>query len=481
MNEILQNDGAAAAVRALRARLDGELVTPADADWDEARQAWNLAVDQRPAAVALPESADDVVEIVRFAREHDLRVAPQGTGHNASPLGPLGDTVLLKTSRMRGIEIDPEARVARVEAGVLSLELVNAAGEHGLAFLAGSSPDVGVVGYTLGGGLSWLGRRYGLAASSVVAVELVTADGELVRADAENEPDLFWALRGGGGSFGAVTALELRLYPISEVYAGVLFFPIERASEVLHAWREWIEDVPDEMTSVGRLLRLPPIPAIPEPLRGRSFAIVETIYLGDEAEGAELVRPLRELGPEIDTVRTIPVSALSALHMDPEHPVPGKGDGMLLADLPAEAVDAVVEVAGADSGSPLLSVELRHLGGALAQARPEHGALGSVDAGFAVVAVGMAMTPEMKEVAAAHVEVVKDALAPWDAGRMFLNFAQSPTTGQRLFGEPAYHRLREVKARVDPEDVFRSNHPVPPAREARRPAARRPETRRVRA
>src|SRR5207244_1322080 len=266
--------------QALRARLAGDVVTPADEAWDEARQAWNLAVDQRPVAVVLAESAADVAATIETARAAGLRVAPQGTGHNATPLGDLGDTVLLKTSRMRRVEIDAETQTARVEAGVRWREVVEAAAEHGLAALAGSSPDVGVVGYTLGGGLSWLGRKYGIGANSVTAVELVTADGRLVRADSENEPDLFWALRGGGGSFGVVTALEFRLYPLAQVYAGWLFFPIERAEEVLYTWRWTLDSMPDEMTLVARFLRLPPIPDIPEPLRGRSFVVVEGIYAG---------------------------------------------------------------------------------------------------------------------------------------------------------------------------------------------------------
>jgi FAD binding domain-containing protein/berberine-like enzyme len=465
-----------AAAQALRLRLSGDLVLPDDAEWDEARQAWNLAVDQRPAAVALPETAEDVVAVVRFAREQGLRIAPQGTGHNAPPLGPLHDTVLVKTSRIRGVHIDAEAKRARVDAGVLWLEVVHAAAEHGLAALAGSSPDVGVVGYSLGGGVSWLGRKHGLATNSVLAVELVTADGRLVRADAENEPELFWALRGGGGSFGVVTALEFRLYEISEVYAGILFWPLERASEILHAWREWVEDVPDELTSVGRILRLPPIPDIPEPLRGRSFVVVQAIYIGDEDAGAELIRPLRDLGPEMDTVQTIPIAALSHLHMDPEHPVPGMADGLLLADLPADAVDALVAVTGPDSGSPLLSVEVRHVGGELARARPENGALAALDGRFMMFAVGITATPEALEVVEAGVRRVQEALRPWDSGRMYLNFAEAAQSGQRLFGADAYHRLRAVKAQYDPEDVVRSNHPIPPARpvrQARRQAAER--------
>jgi FAD/FMN-containing dehydrogenase len=436
------------------------LVLPHDPGWNEARLAWNLAVDQQPAAVALPETADEVAAVVRWARSRGLRVAAQGTGHNAAAMGSLAHTVLVKTERMRRVEIDPENRRARVEAGVLWAEVSEAAAEHGLAALAGSSPDVGVVGYSLGGGISWLARKHGLAANSVTAVELVNADGELVRADADNEPELYWALRGGGGSFGVVTALEFRLYAIAEVHAGVLFFPIERGAEVLDAWRQWVQDVPDEVTSVGRLLQFPPIPDIPEPLRGGSFAVIEATFLNGEEAAAELLRPLRELGPGLDTFATIPVENLKHLHMDPEHPVPGTGDGMLLADFPEAAVAALVAAAGAGSGSPLLSVEVRHLGGALARLQPGHGALATIEAGFALFAVGIAATPEMGAAVKAHIEVVHAALAPWDAGRDYLNFTERRERGERLFGPSTYRRLQTVKSTVDPEDVFRSNHPV---------------------
>jgi FAD/FMN-containing dehydrogenase len=447
------------------------LVFPHDPHWNEARLAWNLAVDQRPAAIALPETADDVAAVVRWARSRGLRIAPQGTGHAAAAMGSLAHTVLVKTERMRAVTIDPAHERARVEAGVLWAEVSEAAAEHGLAALAGSSPDVGVVGYSLGGGISWLARRYGMAANSVLAVELVNADGELIRADTDNEPELFWALRGGGGAFGVVTALEFRLYPIAEVHAGVLFFPIERGPEVLRAWRNWIRDVPDEVTSVGRFLRFPPIPDIPEPLRGGSFVAVEATYLGDEASADELLRPLRDLGPAMDTFATIPVERLSSLHMDPEHPVPGAGDGMLLGDFPEGAIDALVEAAGAGSGSPLLSVEVRHLGGALARPAPGSGALATIDAGFAMFAVGMAPTPELAAAVRAHVELVQTALAEWDAGRDYLNFTERRERGDRLFGVVAHRRLQAVKARVDPDDVFRSNHPIrPPATRLRRAA-----------
>ena len=251
----------------LKAAIAGQVFVRGEAGYDQARQGWNLAMDQRPAVVVAAGSAADVAQAVRYARAHRMRIAPQGTGHGAEPLEPLDGAMLLRTTRMRRVRIDPATRTARAEAGAVWQDVTVPAGQQGLAALAGSSPNVGVTGYTLGGGLGWLARRYGLAANSVTAAELVTPDGDLVRADAAHEPDLFWAIRGGG--VGVVTALEMRLYPVRELYAGDLFFPIRRAAEVLHAWREWTATVPDEITSIGHLVRLPPLPEVPEPLRGR--------------------------------------------------------------------------------------------------------------------------------------------------------------------------------------------------------------------
>lgn len=450
-------------VGGLRDLIDGHVVLPGEDGWDLARQAWNLAADQRPVAVVFVETPADVAAVVEYARAHGFRVTTQATGHFAGSLDGFENTILVKTSRMRGLEIDPDARTARAEAGVLWEEVVLAAGEHGLAGLAGSSPDVGVVGYTLGGGVGWLARRYGLAANSVVAVELVTADGRIVRTDRDTEPDLFWAVRGGGGSFGIVTAIEFALYPVAEVYAGILFFPFERAAEVLNAWSEWVEDTPEEITSGGRLMQFPPIPDIPEAVRGRSFVMVEAAYTGSEADGAELLRPLRELGPEMDTFAMIPAAELRFLHMDPPQPVPGAGDGMALAELTPEAVDALVAVAGPGSGSPLLSVELRQLGGAVAVERPEHGAVGHLDAGFALFGVGMALDPEMEAAVKVHAQTVKDALAPWADGRGYFNFSDTPLEGRSLYPPATYLRLQDVKAAYDPDELFRVSHPIRPA------------------
>lgn len=447
------------------AALNGKIVIPEHARFDEARQAWNVSIDQRPAAVVFPESAADVAAAMLFAREHGLRVAAQGTGHNAGPLGSLEDTVLIKTERMRGVQIDPQAQLARVEAGVLWQEVIEAAARHGLGALQGSSPDVGVIGYTIGGGASFMSRKYGLSANRVHAVELVTADGRQVRADRDHEPDLFWALRGGGGSFGVVTAIELELFPIRGIYAGILWYPIERAGEVLYAWRELTHsELPDDLTTVGRILHFPPIPDIPEPVRGKSFATVEAYHVGTPAIADELLAPLRALGPVNDTIETISMPALSRVHMDPDHPVPNGGDGLMLAELPPEGVDDWVRVAGAGTKFPLLSVQLRHLEGEFARARPQNGALASIDARYAMYANGVTPTAELEAAVHAQVAEVKRTFTPYAARHMYLNFAETTRSADTFWTDHAYRRLQRIKAAVDPDDVIRANHPITRAR-----------------
>jgi FAD/FMN-containing dehydrogenase len=446
----------------LASRLGDRIVGPEDPGWDEARRAWNLRIDQRPAAVARPAAVDEVVAVVEVAREHGLRVAPQGTGHSAAPRASLEESVLVDMSGMNSVEIDPEARRARLGAGAQWQHVAGPAAEHGLAGLSGSAGDVCVTGYALGGGSGWMVRRYGLAANSIRAAEVVTADGRPVRADAGSEPELFWALRGGGGSFGVVTALELELYRVSELYAGVLFWPQERAAEVLEAWSEWTADLPDEMTSLGRLLNVPPLEEIPERLRGRSFVVVEAAWLGDEATGSEQLAPLRELDPEMDTFAMIPPPGLAPIHMDPPEPVPGVGDGMLLGGFPAEAIDALVGVVGAGTASPFGSVEVRHLGGAAGRPDPEHGAAGAVQVPYLLFAVGPIFDQDMAKAGTRRLDELQAALARWDAGR-FLTFTERQVDPGRLFGDETYRRLREVKAKYDPDNVIQANHEIPPA------------------
>ena len=448
-------------LRGLRERLAGRVVSKTDAGWGRARLAWNLAADQRPPLIAYPETTNDVVELVAFARARGLRLVPQGTGHGAVPLGTIEDGGLVTMSRMRELDIDPGQRRARVGAGVTWGELQAAAAIHGLAGLAGSSPNVGVVGYTLGGGLGWMARRYGLACNSVLAFDIVTADGRRLRVDHEHEPDLFWALRGGGGSFAIVTALEFALYPVRELYAGALFWPLERAAGILAAWQAWAAGIPDTVTSVGRLLNVPLDSEVPARLRGRSFVLIEAACLATEDEGIELLRPLREHGPEIDTFAMLPPTGLGELHMDPVGPVPAFIDGWLLRDLPAAAIDALVQTAGPGSGSPLDSVELRHLGARLADAAPDNGALASLEAGFATAAYSLVPDTDRAIAVGRHAAMLRSSLTPWEAELNYPNFAERSFDLADLFSPAACERLGRVKAQYDPGGLIVATHPVP--------------------
>ena len=437
----------------------GRVATPADPDWDEARQAWNLAADQRPSAVAFTESADDVAKVVRFAGQNGLKVAGQGTGHGAVALRRLDETILIKTERMRGVEIDADAQSARVEAGTLSLELGEAANRQGLCSLPGSSPDVGVIGYTLGGGLSWLGRRYGFACNRVTAIELVAADGEPRRVDAENDPDLFWALRGGGGGYAIVTALHVALVPIAELYAGALLLPAEVGADAVRAYRDWTTTVPDEVTSIVRFLRPPPIPDVPEEIRDRPLLTLGAACIGSQADGERIVAPLRELGdPIMDTFGQIPAAGLSRIHMDPEVPVPGLGHHALIAELPDEAIDAFVETVGPEAGSPLLLAELRHLGGALGRPAENGGALSKLDASFAMFGIGLPMTPELGQAIESHLDELHDTMQPWASEGGYFNFAERPCDVEAILPAETCSRLAEVKRSWDPDGMILANH-----------------------
>jgi FAD binding domain-containing protein len=439
----------------------GRVATASDGDWDQARAAWNLAADQRPGAVAFVESADDVAKTVDFAAANGLRVAGQGTGHGAVALGSLEDTILIKTERMRGIEIDPRAQTARVEAGVLVLELSEEAQAHGLSSLPGSSPDVGVTGYTLGGGLSWLGRRYGFACNRVSAIELVTGEGEARSVDAGDGEDLFWALRGGGGDYAIVTALHLDLVPVADAYAGALLFPAEFGADAVRAYRDWTATVSDDVTSVVRFLRPPDMPDVPEPLRGRPLLTIDAACIGGREQGEAAIAPLREIGEAImDTFDQIPSDGLCRIHMDPEQPVPALGHHRAIDELSDEAIDAFVGLAGPDAGSPLLLAELRQLGGALARPADHCGALSHLDADFVMLGIGLPMTPELGQAVEGHLDLLADAMEPFAAAGGYFNFAERPSDADAILPADVCARLAEVKRRWDPEGRIVGNHAV---------------------
>ena len=443
----------------IRGRFTGSIVSNLDQGWEAARRAWNRAATQEPSLVVFPQTVNDVVAMVMFARGEGLQIVPQNTGRGAAPLGRIENAVLVKFARMARVEIDADRRRARAEAGATWGSVQAAAEAHGLTGLAGSSPGIGVVGYSLGGGLGWLSRRYGFACNSVLAIEVVTADGRVLRVDADHEPDLFWALRGGGGDYAIVTALEFALYPVRELYAGAIYWPQERAKEVLNAWQEWVTAVPETVTSIGRLLSVPSSPYVPAAMRGRSFVAVEAACLATEAEGTDSLQALRALRPEIDTFAMIPPTELATLHLDPVEPVHLHFDGCLLEDLPAAAVDALVESAGPGSGSPLTSAELRGLGGAMAEERPGHGALASVDAKFAAVTLGVVDDGHMADVDR-QAALVRAALAPWRARQNYPNFAETEPDTASIYLPDTLERLSRVKAAYDPGDLITSGRPV---------------------
>ena len=443
----------------LRRLIGGAVYGPGDDGWDAGRQAFNLTVEQRPALIAEPCSREEVAAVLRFAAANGLRVAPQRTGHNAGPMGPLEQTILLKTNRLDRVHIDTASRCARVGAGARWEDVVPAASEQGLAALHGSTPDVSVVGYSLGGGMGWYARKHGLAANSVNAIEVVTADGEIRTASPQSEPDLFWALRGGGGNFGVVTALEFELYPIAEVYAGALFFPFERAEEVLKAWLAWTAEAPDEVTSVGRILQFPPLEEVPEPVRGKSFAVIEAVFIGVEAEGAELIEPLRRLGPAMDGFSMVPPVGIAELHMDPRDPMPYASAHAMLGDLSERAIEELMIAVGPGSGSTLASVELRHTGGALARGGDAHGAAATLPGSFASFAVGLAADEMTTAKTEADLGRFAAAIRPYEAGH-YLNFVERASEAESFFAPEVAERLRAVRETYDPERLLQANHEI---------------------
>ncbi len=443
----------------------GSVLAPGDEGWDEARTPWNVAFEQQPALIVVPANSADVQATVRFATANGLRVAPQGTGHGVASLGDLSDAILVRMHELRDVQIDVEAQQARVGAGAVWEDVVTPAAEHGLVVLHGSSPDVGVAGYTLGGGMGWLARKHGLAANSVTAIELVTADGEFHRVDHNHGRDLFFALRGGGGNFGIVTAFEYTLFPLETVFAGWLIWPWEQSETVLTAWRDWTETTPDEITSVGRILQLPPIDLIPEPLRGRNLVIVEVAYMGDEESGRELLKPLLELEPEMSTMATMPAAGLVRLHDDPEGRTPAIGDGAHARVSPRRGHPGPRRGRG-----PGLRLAL-HLG----RASPARRRARSHRAGRGAASHLEGDLPALLGRPALHAGNGRGARARTSKSstrrrrsvdghvQNYFNMAERGVDSESFYAGSNHDRLREIRERFDPSELFRANQRIQPA------------------
>jgi len=449
----------------LRSRFRGPLLRLGDEGYREARAAWNLNAQQWPAAVVVAEDASDVVAAVRFARAERLGVGVMATGHGTA--APCHGGVLVNTSRMTDVRIDPVMRTARVGAGTKWGDVVRAAAPHRLAGLPGSSSQVGVVGYLMGGGFGWLGRKYGFAASSLIQAEVVTADGELVQASAHHNADLFWGLKGGSGNFGIVTAAEFALHPVENVYAGNLFYPVERARDVLTRYGSWSRSLPDEMMTAVAFRRFPPMPTVPEPLRGRTFAAVRACYCGEDlAEGERLVKPLREaLGePETDTFAIMPVTDMDSISMDPVQPIGAFQHMEMLRDLTPAAIETLV---GLGTASPLIMLEARQLGGALSGSAAELSPIGHSNARFSLNAVGPTPTPEAGRLVRSFLNYLTEAVRPHVTGTTYLNFLEldeaTPDRVRAAYSPADWARLVDLKYRYDPHNLFRFNRNIPPA------------------
>ncbi|AUI61820.1 FAD-binding oxidoreductase [Amycolatopsis sp. BJA-103] len=440
------------------------MLRPGDSDYDSELAGFQTAVSRRPDVIVAATSAADVVEAVRYAGEHDLPVAVHSTGHGVGI--PFEGGVLVTTQRMTGIRID--AGIARVDAGVRWGAVIEAAAEHGLAPLSGSFPGVGVVGYTLGGGFSLLGRKYGLAADQVTAIEVVTADGELRRATPDTEKDLFWALRGGRDNFGIVTALEFRLVPVTRLYGGSLQFGTASLATVIRAWRDWAAEMPREMTSSLAMVPMPDLPVVPEPLRGQHVAQIRIAYLGDAAEGERLVAPLRAAAETLgDTLAEIPFTESGKIANEPPFPHGYRADNATVSELNDTMLDAILEHAGPDAPVPTV-VLLDLLGGALSDA-PEHPGVGwDREARFTVRALSVVDHAAIPEIRAAHGKLF-DALKPWSTGKL-LTFVYGESgadeEASKVYSPADLRRLTGIKAAVDPANRFRLTHNVEPARDA---------------
>ena len=441
---------------ALEAGVEGPVLFAGDPRIEHELAGFNLAVRHDPHVVVGATSAADVAAAVRYAARRDLAVGVHATGHGGFSSR---DTVIVSTHRMLACSVDPVLATATVQAGVPWSMVISAAAPHGLAPLSGSASSVGAVGYTVGGGAGPIIRSHGFAADHVTSLEMVTADGQVRVVDGEHDPDLFWAVRGGKANFGVVTQLTTRLVRLSTLYAGAVYFPGEHAVELLHSWREWVDTLDERTTSSIALLRLPDLPHVPAPLRGRLTVHLRFAHTGDPESGRLILEPMLRTAPSlIDTVREMPYSEVDSIHNDPTEPMPAWSRGSFLRALPAEALDTLLDQAGPGVQSPLVVVELRHLGGAASRHPVPDNAVTGRDAPFAVNAVGP-LFPPVAEIVPNVGHRLLDALAPWSTGQEPVNFSGGPRTpgdGTTAWPAAIRERLLDVKRRHDPDNVFRT-------------------------
>jgi len=452
-------------VVALRAQLRGELVTPADAGYDAARKVYNAMIDRRPALIARCVDVADVIACVGFAREKGLLLAVRGGGHNGPGLGVCDDGLVIDLSRMRGIRVDPRDRTVRVEGGCLWGDVDHATHPFGLAVPSGFISTTGVGGLTLGGGIGYLSRRHGLTIDSLLAADVVLADGRLVTASAEENADLFWALRGGGGNFGVVTSFLFRAHPVSTVYGGPIFWPMSKAGEVLRFWRDFIQKAPDELNGWFGFVTVPPVPMFPAEHHLEKACVVTWCYTGDLAKAEEAFRPIRGfLKPLMDYAGPLPFPALQSL-FDALYPAGlqwyWKAD--FFESLPDKAIDLHVKY-GERLPTPHSTMHIYPIDGAAGRVGQGETAFNFRDARFAEVVVGVDPDPANNP---KLVEWARDywlALHPFSAGGGYVNMMMDEgEENVRAAYRDGYARLAQVKRTYDPGNLFRVNQNIKPA------------------
>jgi FAD/FMN-containing dehydrogenase len=445
----------------------GPIFRPDDDGYDEARSIFNAMIDRRPAVIARCTDADDVVMLVNLARENHLPISVYGGGHGVTGSAVVDAGICADMRGMKGIEVDPEARMVRAEAGLTWGEFDAATQEHGLAVTGGRASTTGIAGLALGSGSGWLERRCGFTCDNLVKAEVVTADGRKVVASDDENPDLFWGLRGGGGNFGIVTAFHFRLHPVGPiVLGGMLIWPAQMAGDLVRFYRQFVVDAPDELGMGMAFITAPPAPFVPEPVRGQPVVGIVVCYAGPIEEGEAALRPLREFGPPgIDLVEPMPYVAVQ--HMIDE----GNPKGMqnywsadFLAELPDEAIDTLVEHA-TKPVSPLTQILLVPGGGAPSRVDNDATAFGQRDAPWNVHFLSLWPDPADNEKNIAYTRAIATAMKPWTTGRAYLNFIGDEGLGrvEAAFGPERYARLQALKAQWDPENLFRHNQNIPPA------------------
>ena len=441
--------------RDLEAAVRGAVHVPGDSTWDDARTAWNLAIDQHPLAVVEVVDADDVAAAVRCARRLGLPVVAQSTGHAATDNGAAG-AILLRMHALDSVEIDTDRKVARVGGGAMWRGVLDQLDGTGLLGLGGTAPHISVVGYTLGGGLSWFGRRHGLASSAVRSVDLVTASGDLETVSAQSNPDLFWALRGFGGEFGIVTSMEFDLFPSPGVIGVRMLFPASDARAVLEAYAALTAVAPPELSAAATLLHLPDAPFLPEDRRGRSFVAINAAHLGTLDECNELFSDLLAAGTPLENVtEPVMMSELGTIADDPVDPSPGVDFGMLLHRFDESAIDRLLEFAGPDRDTRFLGIGIRHLDGALAAAgSDDSGVAGTIEEPFLMFNIGIpGLNGSVAEIAAEH-QSLRLALGDAATDRAPYNFLGRSGI-DRAYDSATLERLRSLKQDRDPDGAFR--------------------------